>query len=327
MVFKLDYSLSNLLWSTYIGGSGDDAVYSIDIDNNYNVYAAGGTNSTDIKTSPNAFHKNYQGGSADGFVVKISADGSTLLDATYFGSPNYDQAYAVKLDKSFYPYIAGQTKASGSSLIYNAGYKTPNSGQFLAKLTPALDTIKWSTVFGTGNGRPNISISAFAVDICNKIYLAGWGREWADFSDTITWDNINGTKNMDITPDAIQKQTDGEDFYIMVMDKDASQLYYATYFGELHYDSCFFSGHDHVDGGTSRFDKKGNIYESACASCGACQHFPTYPDPEHGLILIIPITVIMSLLKLMFLKILLWLISIYRTSAVLLLLSTLLIQA
>ena len=84
---------------------------------------------------------------------------------------------------------------------------------------------------------------------------------------------------MDITPDAIQKQTDGEDFYIMVMDKDASQLYYATYFGELHYDSCFFSGHDHVDGGTSRFDKKGNIYESACASCGACQHFPTYPDP------------------------------------------------
>ena len=72
VVFKLDYSLSNLLWSTYIGGSGDDAVYSIDIDNNYNVYAAGGTNSTDIKTSPNAFHKNYQGGSADGFVVKIS---------------------------------------------------------------------------------------------------------------------------------------------------------------------------------------------------------------------------------------------------------------
>ena len=82
----------------------------------------------------------------------------------------------MRTDKNNYPYIAGQTKAPGSELIYNAAYHTPNSGQFIAKLSPELDTLKWSTVFGTGIGRPNISITAFAVDICNKIYLVRLGK-------------------------------------------------------------------------------------------------------------------------------------------------------
>ena len=84
---------------------------------------------------------------------------------------------------------------------------------------------------------------------------------------------------MDITPDAVQKITDGQDFYVMVLTDSASSLYYASFFGELNSDTCYFGGHDHVDGGTSRFDKRGNIYESACASCGACEGFPTYPNP------------------------------------------------
>ncbi len=278
VVFKLDYNLSNLIWSSFLGGNEDDAIYSIDVDNNYNLYAAGGTNSRNFPVSSNAINKDFLGGTVDAFVAHISKDGTKLINSTYFGSPNYDQAYFVRTDKFNYPYIAGQTKASGSTLIHNANYSTPNSGQFIAKLTPTLDTLKWSTVFGSGNGRPNISITAFAVDICDKIYLSGWGREWAGH-DSISWTNINGTKNMDITGDAIQKQTDGQDFYVMVLLGDASQLYYATYFGEIHNNNCSYGGHDHVDGGTSRFDKRGNVYESVCASCGRCQDFPTYPNP------------------------------------------------
>jgi gliding motility-associated-like protein len=139
--------------------------------------------------------------------------------------------------------------------------------------------LQWSTVFGTGIGRPNISITAFTVDVCNRIYLSGWGREWSgEFDGPYTWTSLQGTKNMLVTPDAYQSVTDGQDFYVMVMADDASQIEYGSFFGEQH-GTCVGGGggYDHVDGGTSRFDKKGNIYQSVCASCGGCDSFPTSP--------------------------------------------------
>ena len=135
VVFKLDYNLSNLVWSSYIGGSGDDAIYSIDVDKNYNLYVAGGTNSANFPTTSNALHKNYLGGTADAFVAHISEDGTKLLGSTFYGSTEYDQAYFVRTDKHNNPYLAGQTMAHGSDLIYHTKYNRPNSGQFIAKLS------------------------------------------------------------------------------------------------------------------------------------------------------------------------------------------------
>ncbi|MDD5570847.1 MAG: gliding motility-associated C-terminal domain-containing protein, partial [Bacteroidales bacterium] len=288
IVFKMDPELVSLTWSSYFGGSQDDAIYSVDLDRNYNVYVAGGTSSLNIPTSLTAYNKTYNGGTVDAFVARISADGSNLIASTYFGSTAYDQAYFVRTDKYGGVFITGQTKASGSTLVKNAVYNKPNSGQFIAKFKNTLDTLIWSTVFGTGSGKPNISITAFAVDICRRIYLSGWGREHGYF---LGWSAIEGTKGMDITSDAIQKVTDGQDFYVMVMKDDASTLDFATYFGEQHNDAVLCSaswpsgnwissnstGQDHVDGGTSRFDKRGNIYESVCASCWGCDSFPTFP--------------------------------------------------
>lgn len=272
LVFKMDANLSNLMWSSYLGGTEDDAVYSIDVDNINGVYATGGTVSHDFPYSATAYNKSFNGGNTDGFLTYISSDGKQINASTFFGSNEYDQSFNVKLDKFNYPHIVGQTKASGSTLVHNAQFNEPNSGQFIAKFKPDLSDIVWSTVFGSGNGKPNISITAFTVDVCNRIYLAGWGREWTYFS---TWDAIEGTKNMTITNDAYQSVTDGQDFYILVMADDASSLDYATFIGEQHNDWCSNSGRDHVDGGTSRFDKRGNIYQSVCASCGGCDEFPT----------------------------------------------------
>ena len=120
-------------------------------------------------------------------------------------------------------------------MIYNANYNNPNSGQFLASFTNDLSDLRWSTVFGSGSGVPNISPTAFEVDICNRIYLAGVGREWPDYLGQwyingnmyiydYGWLSINGTKGMDITPDAYQNVTDGKDFYIMVIDDDPKNL-------------------------------------------------------------------------------------------------------
>ncbi|MBA3970743.1 MAG: gliding motility-associated C-terminal domain-containing protein [Bacteroidetes bacterium] len=75
---------------------------------------------------------------------------------------------------------------------------------------------------------------------------------------------------MPITPGAIQPTTDGHNFYLIVLSADAASLFYATYFGGA-------SSWEHVDGGTSRFDKKGIIYQSVCAGCGGNDDFPVTP--------------------------------------------------
>ena len=77
---------------------------------------------------------------------------------------------------------------------------------------------------------------------------------------------------MPITNNAYQSTTDGNDFYIMVLDNMLNNLVYSTYFGGS-------QSAEHVDGGTSRFDKKGVIYQSVCAGCGNNNDFPIYPNP------------------------------------------------
>jgi hypothetical protein len=73
-------------------------------------------------------------------------------------------------------------------------------------------------------------------------------------------------------PDAIQKTTDGSDFYFFILKKDAASQLYGSFFGQQ-------GGQfpDHVDGGTSRFDANGVIYQGVCGNCGGGTNFPTTP--------------------------------------------------
>ena len=272
VLLKLDHNLRNLLWSTYVGGFGDDAIYSIDCDETYNVVACGGTNSTGLPFPGSALQPTYGGGSADGLVVKLSADGDSLLGATYYGSPAYDQCYFVRCGKHNDIFLYGQTQAEGSTMVHNATYNTPGAGMLLARLSDDLQSRVWSTVFGTPNATPNLSPTAFAADICDRVYAVGWGRDFVGYNG-VQW-NTAGTWNMSTTSDAYQNVTDGQDFYIICLDNTASQLEYATFFGELHIESGDGGG-DHVDGGTSRIDRLATLYQSVCASCGGHDAFPT----------------------------------------------------
>lgn len=271
VVLKLDHNLRNLLWSTYLGGSKDDAVYSIDVDSAYDLLVCGGTNSSNFPVTPGALQTTYGGGTADGFLCKISYGGERLMKSTYFGKSNYDQLYFVRVGRHNEVFIFGQSKNTGTSQIYNAGYSIANSGMLLARIAPDLSTLRWSTVFGTP-GRINLSPTAFAADICNRVYAAGWGRDFVPY--IASWYSA-GTTGMETTNNAFQDTTDGQDFYIISLDADAATLEYATFFGQLHVSGgSSANGADHVDGGTSRFDKLGTLYQSVCASCGGTQGFP-----------------------------------------------------
>lgn len=261
VVVKMDNSLTTVIWASYLGGSGNDAVYSILVDPNEDIYVAGGTTSFDFPLTSGVLNASYQGGSADGYITHIGQNGDIILHSTYWGSSAYDQTYFVENDIHNNIFVLGQTGASGMTFINNAAWYTSGGGQFISKMNFSLDTLIWSTAFGTGNGGPDISPTAFLVDLCDKIYLSGWGGN-----------NINGwggTSGMPITGGAFQSTTDNNDYYFMVMEDDASAIYYGTFFGG--------SSAEHVDGGTSRFDRKGKIYQSVCAGCGGYDDFPTTP--------------------------------------------------
>ena len=262
-IFKMSQDLSTLIWSSYIGSSGDDAGYSLSFGNDNSIYICGGTTSTDLCTIQGLQSSQADNGSdVDGFIAHFSHNGTALEHFTYLGRVGYDQAYLIESDRDGNIYTFGQTAAQGTSWVANANYFIPNGGQFIVKLRNNLTDLVWSTAVGSGNIGPDISPTAFMTDVCNNIYISGWGSSQLN--------GFGGTFGLPITADAIQNSTDGSDFYFLTLDDDASELIYASYFGGN-------DAREHVDGGTSRFDKHGFIYQAVCAGCGGLNSFPTTP--------------------------------------------------
>lgn len=258
VIFKLNSNLSGLLWSSYYGGSNNDACYSVKIDSSYNIVFSGGTSSMNLPATTGAAQPTYQGGKTDGFVAKLAPDGQTLTRTSYAGTSFYDQAFFVEIDRLDNVFLLGQSAGGTFPIINATGY--PNSGQFVVKLTPDLSTIQNSTIFGNGNGAINISPSAFLVDICGNMYISGWGANILQNSP------LSG---MPVTANAFQSTPpNGFDFYLAVLDRDFDGLLYGSYLGGG-------SAREHVDGGTSRFDKNGVVYQSVCGGCGGNSDFPT----------------------------------------------------
>lgn len=261
VVFKLSPNLNSLIWSSYYGGSNNDACYSVKIDSSYNVVFAGGTSSSDLNFTSGGWQSSYNGGKTDGFVVKLNPGGSSVLNATYVGTPNADQAFFAEIDRNDNVFLVG-ISAGGMFPVINAGYVNPNSSQFIIKLDPTLSSALNSTVFGNGSPIPNISPSAFLVDICGNVYVSGWGAHLLQNTPM---------SGMPVTSNAFQgTPPNGFDFYLFVLQREFADILYATYLGGA-------VAREHVDGGTSRFDKNGVVYQSVCGGCGGNSDFPTTP--------------------------------------------------
>jgi gliding motility-associated-like protein len=271
VAFRLDANLTTLLWSTYIGGLGEDSGYGIQSNSTGEMYVTGGTTSPDLNISAAAHHSSHAGG-VDGYVVRYSPSGASLLSSTFLGTSAYDQAYFVQVDINDEVYVVGQT--TGTYPVTATCYNNPNSGQFIQKYTSDLTGSIWSTVIGTGSGQVDFSPSAFLVNDCGLIYLSGWGGALAGLAsyqaDFSTTTGLPVTLGPGVNA-AFQSTTDGSDFYLMVLTEDATGLLYGTFFGGG-------ISNEHVDGGTSRFDKNGIVYQAVCAGCGGNSDFPTTPS-------------------------------------------------
>lgn len=261
VAFRMNADLSAMTWGAYIGGAGEDAAHSIRTDATGNIYVVGATTSNNLFTSATALQPTFRGG-VDGFIHKYSPTG-TFLRGTYIGTPQYDQTYFMDLDNTGNVYVLGNTR--GVHPITAGAYNNANGGHFIYKLDNNLTTRIFSTQIGNANSlTPSITPTAFMVSDCENIYLAGWGGTTNGATTGIPL----STAGLPTTADAFRRTTDGDDFYTMVLGKNATQLLFATFFGG----GSAIDG-DHVDGGTCRFSKSGVIYHSACV-CRS-NNFPT----------------------------------------------------
>ena len=266
--------LSDLLCGRTFGGSASDAAYSIEVapDNsfgnldNLQVLVGGGSLSSNLPL-PNGSIQPAPEGNTEGWIAQFNASANNLTAqfGTYHGLADYDQVYFVQRDGAGRPYAYGQ--ARGGMPVIGDVYSNPGSGQYITCFLPDMSDIEWQTAIGTGSTTIDLSPTAFLVSECEQVYISGWGGETNGTGGTA---DVAGstTFGLPTTDNPFQAGTDGSDFYLAVLSPNAEDLVYATFFGGPF-------ANEHVDGGSSRFDQNGTVYQAVCAGCGGMNDFPS----------------------------------------------------
>ncbi len=258
VVFKLAENCDKLLFSTFLGGNAYDAAYGIRVNKEGAIFVCGVTKSSNFGTTSLAFKKTMEG-PTDGFIVKI--ENFKITASTYIGTQEGDIAAFIDLDKDNNVYIFGLT--TGDYNISTGVFSNPKSGQFIHCIDQNLNKTIYSSVFGSGRkiGQVDIVPTAFLVNDCGNVYVAGWG---GNVNTKNGYNPFSTTNGLPISNNAYQKTTTGSNYYFAIFEKGFKSLLYGTYFGSKSPSNPEDERGDHLDGGTCRFDRKGNIYHSAC---------------------------------------------------------------
>jgi len=159
-----------IVYSTYLGGSGDDYGYDIAVDGSGSAYMTGYTYSSDFPTV-DPYDGSFNG-DADVFVSKLSASGSSLVYSTYLGASNHDYGIGIAVDGSGSAYVTGWTNSSGFPTVnpYDAIYNGYDD-VFVSKLTASGNSLVYSTFLGG-----NLSDGGYdiAVDGSGSAYITGF---------------------------------------------------------------------------------------------------------------------------------------------------------
>jgi hypothetical protein len=172
-VTKLNPSGSALVYSSYLGGSGDDGGQGIAVDASGNAYVTGLTDSTNFPTTAGAF-QTATGGDGDAFISKINATGTALVYSTYLGGSADDGGEAIAVDASGNAYVTGLTSSTNFPTV-NALQPTYGPGQsdvFVTKLNAAGTALVYSTYLG---GSPTADVGiGLTVDGSANAYVTGY---------------------------------------------------------------------------------------------------------------------------------------------------------
>ncbi|MBO0931779.1 DUF7948 domain-containing protein [Fibrella aquatilis] len=269
VVCRLSADLKQLRWAARISGDLADEAYSLRLASDGSLYVCGSTYSTNLGTAGALQPK--LAGLNDGFIARFNED--KLLAVSYLGTPSSDMANLLDIGPGDVPHVLGLTR--GIYPVSAGVYSNPRSGQFIHALSPDLSKTVFSTTFGSARDLaspttvqgPDLAPTAFLVNTCGNIYLAGWG---GIVNSKKGYNSFSSSYGLPVTLDAYQPTTNGSNFWIGVLERGAKSLLYGTFMGDVR--PLINDDGDHVDGGTSRFDKNGVIYHATC-SCRS-NNFP-----------------------------------------------------
>jgi hypothetical protein len=202
----------------YIGGSGNDYAHDIALDTTGNVYLAGAAASTQT-TFPDTVGPDltYNGGTLDGFVAKVKADGTGLVYAGYIGGSSLDNAWAIAVDTAGNAYVTGETKSTEATFPEAVGPDLTHNGNtdaFVAK----------------------VKADGTALDYCG--YIGGSGNDygWGIAVDGVSNAYIGGVTNSTETTFPVTVGPDmthngNYDAFVAQVKADGTGLDYAGYIG------------------------------------------------------------------------------------------------
>ena len=222
-VAKLSPNGSELVYATYLGGSGsgDSRGFDVAVDDDGAAYVTGDTVAADFPTTPGAYDTEYS--RVEAFVTKLSPDGSRLEYSTFFGGPTLDPsefhndtAFGIEVDSAGNAFVVGSTNSEHLPLTPNAVIRNHAiSAGFLIKLDPAGSELLYSTYLPS----TQYSSQDLALDRHGAMYVTG----------TNLFEDVPVTPGA-FDPDGPARFESATDAYAMKIASDGS-LGYATYFG------------------------------------------------------------------------------------------------
>jgi hypothetical protein len=174
-VTKINPAGTAIVYSTFLGGSGDDTALGIAVDGAGNAYLTGQTASTAFPgVGAGSIQPSYGGGSFDGFVTKLNAAGSAIVYSSFLGGGGFDRGYGIAVDAAGNAYVTGQTASTAFPGVSAGSIQPVNGGggsdAFVTKINPEGTAIVYSTFLGGGGTDLGIRI---AVDGQGSAYLTG----------------------------------------------------------------------------------------------------------------------------------------------------------
>ncbi len=238
-ITKINSTGTDLVYSTYLGGTDVDYAEGIAVDGSGNAYVTGYAASSDFPTTPGAYDTTFNGGYSDVFITKLNSTGTDLLYSTFLGGSDIgsDRGFAIAVDESGNAYIMGSTPSSDFPTTPDA-YDTTHNGLvgsqdvFITKLNSTGTDLLYSTFlggWGLDSGR------GIAIDASGNAYVTGFHMS-SDFP---------------TTPGAYDTTRGGNvDAFVTKINSTGSSLLYSTYLGGSNYDYGF----------AIEVDESGNAY-------------------------------------------------------------------
>jgi uncharacterized repeat protein (TIGR01451 family) len=214
-----------LVYSGFLGGSGDDRGNAIAVDSDGSAYVTGETNSTQLNFPTAVGPDVSQNGGLDAFVAKVDPTGSQLLYAGFIGGSGDDRGNAIAVDSLGNAYITGETNSTQTTFPVTAGPDLTHNGlsdAFVAKVNASGTSLVYAGyIGGFGNDRG----TGIAVDGSNRAYVTGETDSiGASFPDG---DGLGALTTFDNT------QNGGLDAFVARVAADGASLEYAGFIGGL----------------------------------------------------------------------------------------------